>query len=263
MSTNTTHYSLIKPGVADPTDADLWGGYLNTDMDTIDGVMWTNSQWYGAQESIASGATTDLGTTTSANILITGNTTITSFGTSADGITRWVRMQDALTLTHNGTSLILPGSANITTAANDCFRARSLGSGNWLVTDYQRSSGQALVSGRIKVVPYTRDVSLSGGSETLTGAGFTPKAAHILMGQSNVNRWSSAITDGPSTFCQLLNASGFTFSTGSQLIFMQDTASVTEYKADFTAWTADGMTINWTKVGSPTGTIQYAVMYFE
>ena len=39
MSTVTTNYSLIKPGVNDPTDQDLWGGYLNTDLDTIDSTM--------------------------------------------------------------------------------------------------------------------------------------------------------------------------------------------------------------------------------
>lgn len=39
MSTTTTNYSLIKPAVNDPTDQDLWGGYLNTDLDTIDSTM--------------------------------------------------------------------------------------------------------------------------------------------------------------------------------------------------------------------------------
>jgi len=39
MSTLTPNYNLIKPGVNDPTDQDLWGGYLNTDMDIIDTTM--------------------------------------------------------------------------------------------------------------------------------------------------------------------------------------------------------------------------------
>lgn len=41
MSTLTTNYSLIKPGVNDATDQDLWGGYLNTDLDSIDSLTKT------------------------------------------------------------------------------------------------------------------------------------------------------------------------------------------------------------------------------
>lgn len=39
MSSLTTNLSLIKPGVADPTDEDLWGGYLNDDLDIIDAAL--------------------------------------------------------------------------------------------------------------------------------------------------------------------------------------------------------------------------------
>lgn len=38
MATNTPNYNFILPGVNDPTDQDLWGGYLNenwSDLDTI------------------------------------------------------------------------------------------------------------------------------------------------------------------------------------------------------------------------------------
>lgn len=39
MSTLTPNLSLIKPSVADPTDEDLWGGYLNDDLDIIDAAL--------------------------------------------------------------------------------------------------------------------------------------------------------------------------------------------------------------------------------
>ena len=57
-----------------------------------------------------------------------------------------VRHSGAALLTHNGTSLILPGSANITTAAGDTYEAESLGSGNWVVRAYQKANGTAVVS---------------------------------------------------------------------------------------------------------------------
>lgn len=90
---------------------------------------------------IASASTVDLGAAVGRIVDVTGTTTITSFGTVAAGIWRVVRFTGALTLTHNATSLILPGGANITTAAGDCLLAVSLGSGNWVVTHYQPKAG--------------------------------------------------------------------------------------------------------------------------
>jgi hypothetical protein len=58
-----------------------------------------------------------------------------------------VQFSGALTLTHNATSLILPGGASITTAAGDVAYFVSLGSGNWRCTGYQKASGAAVVSG--------------------------------------------------------------------------------------------------------------------
>ena len=98
---------------------------------------------------VASAATTDLGAQTSDNLRITGTTTITSFGTAANGVTRHLRFADALTLTHNATSLILPGGANITTAAGDTGTAKSLGSGNWVLTDFQRAAALPVFPGLI------------------------------------------------------------------------------------------------------------------
>lgn len=69
--------------------------------------------------AIASAATVTL--TPNATHHITGNTTITDidFSPAADGAVAWVVFDGALTLTHNGTTLLLPGAANITTVAND------------------------------------------------------------------------------------------------------------------------------------------------
>jgi hypothetical protein len=86
---------------------------------------------------VASAATTDIGAANSSNIRITGTTTITSFGSALNGVRRHVRFAAALTLTHNASSLILPGGANITIAAGDTAVAISLGSGNWVVVNYQ------------------------------------------------------------------------------------------------------------------------------
>ncbi|MBT9177369.1 MAG: hypothetical protein DDT20_01702 [Firmicutes bacterium] len=95
---------------------------------------------------VASAATTDIGAAASNNVDISGTATITSFGTAAEGINRRGRFTGILTLTQHATALILPGGANITTAVNDRYEARSLGIGNWIVTRYQRADGTALVA---------------------------------------------------------------------------------------------------------------------
>jgi hypothetical protein len=88
--------------------------------------------------NIASASTVDLGAATGNLVHITGTTTITSLGSSLTpaGAMRTVIFDGALTLTYNSTSLILPGAANITTAAGDAAIFRYEGSGNWRCVSY-------------------------------------------------------------------------------------------------------------------------------
>ncbi|AEI71090.1 hypothetical protein [EBPR siphovirus 2] len=98
----------------------------------------------GALTDVASGSTTNIGAAATANVRVTGTTTITAFDTAAAGLPRFVRFNGALTLTHNGTSLILPGGANIVTTAGDTALFVSEGSGNWRCHAYQRADGTPL-----------------------------------------------------------------------------------------------------------------------
>src|SRR3990172_6731475 len=64
--------------------------------------------------------------------LITGSTGVTALSTRNSGVTVFLRFQAGLTLTHNGTSLILQDARNLVVQANDVIAFYSLGSGNWL-----------------------------------------------------------------------------------------------------------------------------------
>ena len=103
-----------------------WGASLMADVRTL-----------AASDTIASASTTDLGTKDSTFLTVSGTTTITGLGTVSAGIYKFIIFSGALTLTHNGTSLILPGAANITTVAGDTALFLSLGSGNWKCMFYQ------------------------------------------------------------------------------------------------------------------------------
>lgn len=82
-------------------------------------------------------ATPNIGAALSNNVRITGTTTISAFDTVSAGVRRNVRFAAALTLTYNGTSLILPGGKDILTVADDTAEFLSLGSGNWICLSYK------------------------------------------------------------------------------------------------------------------------------
>jgi hypothetical protein len=136
----TPTWVQVGSGVALASVAESGTGTDNTKAVTPAGL-------FPAKVDVASGSTTDIGAAASILVRITGTTTITAFDTAPDGIRRVGYFAGALTLTHNSTSLILPGGANITTAAGDSFEAISLGSGNWKVLFYQKADGTAIVGG--------------------------------------------------------------------------------------------------------------------
>lgn len=98
--------------------------------------------------NIASAGTTDIWTPADGNYgHITGVTTITSLGTAPQaGAHRVLVFDGILTLTHNATTLILPGAANITTAAGDWMEVYADTTANMKV-DYHKVSGASIVGG--------------------------------------------------------------------------------------------------------------------
>ena len=77
---------------------------------------------------------------------VTGTTTVTAISTRAAGRVIVLKFEDVLTLTHNATDLVLPGGANITTAAGDVAVFVSEGSGDWRCVSYSKANGRAVVS---------------------------------------------------------------------------------------------------------------------
>ena len=111
-------------------------------------VRWEQLFSQGVEADIASATTTDIGAQNTNFLQVTGTTTITGFGANYNG-PRFLRFAGALTLTH-GSALILPGAANITTAANDRAiaipKATSGTPDGWIVF-YQRAAGLPAMAG--------------------------------------------------------------------------------------------------------------------
>lgn len=103
---------------------------------------------------IASAATINLDTADGDFNDVTGTVTITAV-TLASGDERKVRLRGALALTHNATSLILPGNANITTADGDVAVFIGLGSSNTQCVSYTKKNGKPVIHGLLRRTFYT------------------------------------------------------------------------------------------------------------
>lgn len=125
---------------------------------------------------IASASTINLATATGDIVDVTGTTAITAI-TLTDGIERKVRFTGALTLTH-GASLILPGAANITTAAGDFATFRGYAAGVVRCTAYQPASGAPVSGASVFTDTYDsgeQTISTSGTLDLTHGLGAIPK----------------------------------------------------------------------------------------
>lgn len=112
--------------------------------------------------TLTAAATVNLALATGNFVHVSGTTTITSFGNLPAGSRFIVCFDDAVIVTYNATSLLIPGAANITTTAGDCMMLISEGSGNWRVVGYFPGSG--LPVGTVTAVTASAPISSSGGN---------------------------------------------------------------------------------------------------
>lgn len=200
--------------------------------------------------AIASAATTDLSTASGVFAHITGTTTITAFGTVASGARRVLVFDGALTLTHNATSLILPGAANITTAAGDIAVMVSEGSGNWRCASYQRYSGLPVIG-----IEATTNANISGSptaSLSIPSWAKVIKLTHynVLPSSAALVRWRLGDSGGVETTGYLgnvdINGTRSAFTTGFELCGSTSTAvygTLTLVQVDALTWMAEGQTV--------------------
>ena len=128
---NTYKYNVVPAAITADRNLTL---PLITTNDTLACLglaqAFTTRQLWAKGSDLSSGSTITPGT--DGNFFdITGTTTITAIATLQAGSVVVFQFDAALTLTHNGTSLILQGAQNVTTVAGDIFAFISEGSGNW------------------------------------------------------------------------------------------------------------------------------------
>jgi len=209
-----------------------------------------NSMIGAGEANIASAATCDIGAAGSLFLHVTGNTAITSFGAGTNRL-RFLRFAQALTLTHNATSLILPTGANIATASGDTAIFASDGSGNWRCLAYSRASGQPVAT------------ALSAASLQTSGAigaGVSPGAGGSKIAADGPIR-SEGTTGGGAPRLQLLSGGFWTWNiigNGNNLEFRNDSNLGFSYNASTGIFSLNGRIIlangGWIAGGGATGT---------
>lgn len=171
------------PGGADKNiqynDGGAFGGKAGFEYDkttntqTVPNQTLTALQNLAKGTNIASAGTTNIAAATGNYVHVTGTTTITALGTAQGGAERVVVFDGILTLTHNGTSLILPTGASITTAAGDVAGFVSEGSGNWKCVFYQRADGSAVAGGGGGLTGFTSALNTASPNNTVNASSLT------------------------------------------------------------------------------------------
>jgi len=165
---------------------------------TINGVSFDGSANINIEDrkgsNIASVATTVIGTSGIGDYIhITGTTGITSFGTaSVVGVRRTLIFDGALTITHNASTLICVGSANIVTVANTVIEVVAETTTSWRVISITHPalgiselSYLDGVTSAIQTQLDAKQATLVGGTNIKTINGISPLGSGDIAIQSD------------------------------------------------------------------------------
>jgi hypothetical protein len=190
--------------------------------------------------TVASATSTPIGNSGSRYVKVSGTTTITSFDTVDNGITRDVEFTGILTLT-NGANLVLPSGANITTAVGDTARFKCEGGSPalWRCLSYNPASGKAVVQPSGSVTAAT---VAAAGSVQSTATGIT-----------NTNSYVTSSTAGSAQGVALPVA----IANGEYIISNQTANSVYVYPVNGGSAAINGLSANAAYILSPYGSATF------
>lgn len=216
-------------------------------LDAATGSM----DFLSAEATLASAATVDLGSVKARRILVTGTTTIGSFGTSPNR-ERILRFSGAATLTHSA-NLSLPGGANVTTLPGDCAIATSDASGNWRLFLHRNigPSDQSVASVASVVFANLRaKMPTTGGSVSLVAGDSNSGYLDWRRGDGTRLAYMGYSSDGLPLY---LGSGGFSVANASHTLLVVD-AGVVRPGVDNTI-SSGTSSARWSTVYAGTGSI--------
>ncbi|MEE8207869.1 MAG: hypothetical protein V3T88_02795 [Nitrosomonadaceae bacterium] len=164
---------------------------------------------------------------------VTGTTTITTIDTVGVDTVIKLHFDGILTLTHSATDLILPGGANITTAAGDEFEFVEYASGDWRCTAYALASGQAV----IETTSFATAAEVQTGTEAAKAISPAEAQEHL----SAAKAWGNFNGTGQVATRSSYNMGSLTdVGTGHYTANLSITMADTDYLYDIKAYRATG-----------------------
>lgn len=118
-----------------------------------------------------------------------------------------------------------------------------------------------------KVISATRDLTAVTGDVAYTGVGFTPTSLIASADLSTKKSWTLGFADsakaGQGHYLTDVPQSGPLSDVGATVIIFAQSAANNYQYAIVKSYDADGFTLTWTKVNSPTGTATIRFLCFS
>jgi len=195
MATTTANFGFSLPAVNSSTDQDLWGGELNTNIDSIDDILLTCLNWTVSAQTTTitvTAPTAGSETTGSARVLYTCDGTVAAFAanlpTAASSTNEVVAFKKtdstahAITITPNGADKI-DGAATLALSSQYQYAIIVSDGTNWQIISTNTGAAAGVTS-----VTYTGDgtvhSSTPSGAVTSTGtltASLKNQSANLVL----------------------------------------------------------------------------------
>lgn len=125
--------------------------------------------------------------------------------------------------------------------------------GGALFVAFGQSNNPAVL--RSKMISATRDLTAANGDVTYSGFGFRPSACFgvgaVGSGTPQYLTFSSLMDSSGASIASFV---GGAYALAAGFFLFRDSAGTSDQLATFSAYTSDGVTLTWTKTGTPTGT---------
>jgi microcystin-dependent protein len=127
-----------------PSGSTIAGAGIDDNLRQLQATVRAAFAYKGPDLSVSS--TVDVGAVDGSTHDVQGSGTISSFGSVSSGIRKRLRFNAAVTVTHNATTLAIPGATSLSLVAGDIIDIESLGGGNWIVTAVTRYNGRPVIA---------------------------------------------------------------------------------------------------------------------